>query len=104
LHDVLFYGISAKRYCLYRIVNGETEILKYSSHGLGHLKNIDGKQVWKDILNQNFENYSEKIALSQMTISKPSILNRFKEMNFKKPLNMQIKPFNFILVGSEKME
>lgn len=102
LNDVMFYGISAKRYCLYRIVKGEVEILKYSTHGLGHLLGINGKQIWKDILNNKFEDYSEKIAVSQITISKPSILNRFKEMNHKKPFNRQIKPFNFILVGSEK--
>lgn len=102
LNDIMFYGISAKRYCLYRIVDGEIEILKYSTHGLGHLKDIDGKQIWTDILNNKFEEYSEKIAVSQITITKPSILNRFKKMNFKKPLNRQIKPFNFILVGSEK--
>ena len=102
LNDIMFYGISAKRYCLYRIVDGEIEILKYSTHGLGHLKDIDGKQIWKDILNDKFEEYSEKIAVSQITITKPSILNRFKKMNFKKPLNRQIKPYNFILVGSEK--
>ncbi|MEM3428470.1 MAG: hypothetical protein QXX63_01240 [Thermoplasmatales archaeon] len=44
LDNVLFYGISAKRYCLYRIANGEIEILKYSTYGLGHLKDIDGEQ------------------------------------------------------------
>ena len=102
LNDIMFYGISAKRYCLYRIANGDVEILKYSTHGLGHLRNIDGKQTWKDILNNSFENYSDKIAVSQITISKPSILNRFNKMNSGKPFDKQIKPFNFILVGSEK--
>jgi len=42
-----------------------------------------------------------KIAVSQITITKPSILNRFKKMNANKPLSKQIKPFNFILIGSE---
>ena len=39
LLDLWFYGISAKRYVLYRIVNGEPSIVKdgWSSHGLGHL-------------------------------------------------------------------
>ena len=102
LNDIMFYGISAKRYCLYRIVDGEIEILKYSTHGLGHLKDIEGKKIWTDILNNKFEEYSEKIAVSQITITKPSILNRFKKVNHNKPFNRQIKPFNFILVGSEK--
>jgi hypothetical protein len=102
LNNIIFYGISAKRYCLYRTVNGKKEILKYSTHGLGHLKDIEGKQIWRDILNNRFENYSEKMAVSQITVSKPLILNRFKKMNQNKALNKQIKPFNFILVGSEK--
>lgn len=102
LNDIMFYGISAKRYCLYRTVNGEKEILKYSTHGLGHLMDIEGKQIWRDILNNKFEEYSAKIPVSQITASKPSILNRFKKVNHNKHFNRQIKPFNFILVGSEK--
>jgi hypothetical protein len=101
LDNVMFYGISAKRYCLYRIDNGEIDILKYSTHGLGHLLNIDGNQIWRDILKKNFENYSDKMAVSQITITKPSILNRFKALNKNKPIEKWIKPFNFILVGSE---
>jgi hypothetical protein len=101
LENVLFYGISAKRYCLYHIVDGKIEILKYSTHGLGHLLGIDGEQTWKDILNKKFENYSDKIAVSQITITKPSILKRFRTVNDKKPLDRQIKPFNFMLVGTE---
>ena len=101
LDNVMFYGISAKRYCLYKIDNGEIDILKYSTHGLGHLKDINGEQIWKDILNKNFQNYSDKIAVSQITISKPSILNRFKILNKDKPIEKQIKPFNFFLVGPE---
>ena len=68
---------------------------------MGHLKGIDGEQIWKDILNKKFKNYSDKIAVSQITITKPSILNRFKKMNSGKPLSKQIKPFNFMLTGSE---
>ncbi|MBD6956391.1 MAG: hypothetical protein F9Y92_07145 [Thermoplasmatales archaeon] len=102
LDNVMFYGMSAKRYCLYRIDNNQIKILKYSTHGLGHLLNIDGEQVWKDILIKNFREYSDKIAVSQITVSKPSILKRFKKMNFSKPIEKQIKPFNFMLVGSEK--
>ena len=101
LDNVLFYGISAKRYCLYRIEHGKIEILKYSTHGLGHLLNIDGEQIWKDILAKKFEPYSNKMAVSQITITKPSILNRFKKMNSDKPFHKRIKPFNFILIGSQ---
>lgn len=104
LDNVLFYGISAKRYCLYRIVNGDIKIIKYSTHGLGQLKGINGEQIWKDILNNKFEDYSDKIAVSKITITKPSVLHRFKKMNENKPMDKQIKPFNFMLIGSEKNE
>jgi len=102
LDNVLFYGISAKRYCLYDNDNGKITIRKYSTHGLGHLKDINGEQIWKSILTNNFEGYSDKIAVSQITTSKPSNLNKFKKMNENKPFNNKIKPFNFMLTGSEK--
>ncbi len=86
---------------LYRNVNGHYIIRKYFSHGLGHLKNIEGKQIWKDILSNSFSGYSYQIAISQITITKPSVLNRFENMNKNKPMNKQIKPFNFMLIGSE---
>ena len=35
LDNVMFYGISAKRYCLYDKDNGNITIRKYSTHGLG---------------------------------------------------------------------
>ena len=102
LDNVMFYGISAKRYCLYKINSGEIRILKYSTHGLGHLKDIDGKQIWKSILTKDFKGYDHKIAVSQITISRPSILDRFKKMNSGKPYDKRIKTFNFMLIGSEK--
>ncbi|WP_393970981.1 hypothetical protein OXIME_001228 [Oxyplasma meridianum] len=98
LDNVLFYGISAKRYCLYDNFNN---IRKYSSHGLGHLKDIDSKEVWKSILTNNYNYFNNKIAVSQITASKPSILKRFKKMNENKELNKKIKPYNFILAGNK---
>ena len=102
LENVMFYGISAKRYCLFDMNEGKINIRKYSTHGLGHLLNINGEDVWKAILTGDFSEFTDKIAVSQITISKPSILNRFKKMNANKPFNKKIKPFNFMLIGSEK--
>ena len=96
LDNVMFYGISAKRYCLYKINNSEINILKYSTHGLGHLKDIDGKQIWKSILTKDFKGYDDKMAVSQITISRPSILNRFKKMNSGNPYDKRIKPFSVL--------
>jgi hypothetical protein len=56
----------------------------------------------KSILTNGFTEFKDKIAVSQITISKPSILARFKKMNENKPFNKKIKPFNFMLIGSEK--
>jgi len=102
LDNVMFYGISAKRYCLFDMNEGKINIRKYSTHGLGHLLNINGKDVWKAILTGDFSEFTNKIAVSQITISKPLILNRFKKMNANKPFNKKIKPFNFMRIGSEK--
>ena len=101
LDNVMFYGISAKRYCLYDYENGEIKIRKYSTHGLGHLLNINGEDVWKSILTKNFEGYSDKIAVSPISITKPSIFNRVRKSNANKLIDKQIKPFNFMLIGSE---
>lgn len=117
--NVWFYGISAKRYCLYKMENNKIIIDNdgYSSHGLGHLldpfsqdeENIDwNKEVWKDILDLHYENvtsdhlvekYQNKYALSKIAISSPYILHWFKGFNKKRGYYNQIKPYNFCLVG-----
>ena len=118
--DVWFYGISAKRYCLYTMENNKITIKKddYSSHGLGHLLNpfatkSDEKDdwheiIWRDILGLHYgtismeqlvEKYQNKYALSQLSISTPRILDRLKEFNEGKDYHNQIKPSNFSLVG-----
>ena len=66
LDNVSFYGISAKRYCLYDSKDNGIRIRKYSTHGLGHLLNIEDEQVWKSILTNNFSGYSDRIATSQI--------------------------------------
>ena len=53
-------------------------------------------------MTNNFTEFKDKTAVSQITISKPSILNRFKKMNENRPYNKKIKPFNFMRIGSEE--
>ncbi len=118
--DVWFYGISAKRYVLYRIENGEFVIDEseddenYSLHGLGHLMNPFGdketkwqKRIWLDILKLHYgqitldnfiEEYKDYYAVSQFIVSSPSLLKRFAKYNKKHP-EATIKPFNFFLIG-----
>jgi len=117
--DVWFYGISAKRYVLYkkyrnRIFIEEGKDKGYSLHGLGHLMNPFRKVknwykvIWEDILKLHYNlasteqflrKYSDLFAISKFTVSTFVILKRFRELNKGKPYEKQIKPFNFFLVG-----
>lgn len=115
-----FYGISAKRYCLYDIKDNKITIKddEYSSHGLGHLldpfsKDVDDKTdwhkvIWQDIvglhhgnlaLEQIMGKYENKHAISKLAITSPHIFKRFKKFNKKKEYRDQLKPFNFCLIG-----
>jgi len=117
--DVWFYGISSKRYALYKYENGTITFLdgerSFKLHGLGHLTNPFPKsqtdwqsEIWHDILMHHYgllstldieEKYSHLYALAKMTISTSHVLDRFKSLNEGKEWCEQIKPFNFILVG-----
>lgn len=111
LHDVWFYGISAKRYVLYDYeeATGNIIIRKHSAHGLGHLQDVDEERWWLDILllhhhphlkQQILAKYGDKVAFSQLTISKHDILQRFEGLNERRQLKNKIKPFNFVTVGT----
>jgi len=107
LDNVWFYGISAKRYCLYSIEDDKIDILKHSSHGLGGLIGIsetDIKGIWKDILDYHYnrlskealENkYSNKFVMGKLALTSPFVLQRFRRTNKDK----RLKPFNFVIVG-----
>ncbi len=120
LENVWFYGISAKRYCLYQIdEHSNVKIIKASSHGLGHLLNPfhrdndenDSRwheRMWSDILNLHYarisvdelnEKYSNAFAISELSISTPTIMRRFDKLNRGRQYRDKIKPFNFCLVG-----
>jgi hypothetical protein len=117
--NVWFYGISAKRYVLYKKKGNEFLIEEgkdkgYSLHGLGHLLSPFGKNknwhkmVWEDILKLHYRmitqeqflrEYYNLFAISQLTVSTFELMGRFKKLNRRKPYEKQIKPFNFFLVG-----
>jgi hypothetical protein len=122
LLDLWFYGISAKRYVLYRIVEGEPRIVEegWSSHGLGHLlhgnsedkdEEIHGKwekELWFRIIkcacgelseDKLCEEYSGEYAVAKYAVTKPSLHRRLRGINRRKEISKQIKPFNFVLVG-----
>jgi hypothetical protein len=117
--DVWFYGISSKRYVLYRIIDGEFELIDYKLHGLGHLTNPFSneekwqQEIWVDILKLHYGmiepedlelKYSNMYAISRLTVSTPNVLHRFDKLNEGKEWKEMIKPFNFFLVGFQTIE
>jgi DNA polymerase elongation subunit (family B) len=117
--DVWFYGISSKRYVLYRIIEGKFELVDFKLHGLGHLTNPFSnkedwqEEIWIDILKVHYgvikpeeieEKYANFYAISRLTVSTPNVLHRFDKLNNGKPWEEQIKPFNFFLVGFQTTE
>ncbi len=120
LLDLWFYGISAKRYALYRMVNGGPVLVTdgWSSHGLGHLlheRALDDeshteweKQLWMRIVKVALgkmseeklcEEYENEYAISRYAITRPSLHRRLKAINRGKDPCKQIKSYNFILIG-----
>ena len=100
LHDVLFYGVSSKRYVLYdKTKEDDFQIYKYSLHGLGHLININEKQWWKNILQTHYNpshfaaEYDGKYSISKLVITTPQILDKLSHTR-------KIRPFNRILIGT----
>ncbi len=99
LENVLFYGISSKRYVLYDCDHNGFTIHKCMLHGLGYLLDVDEKRWWHDILDMHHhpENqqeilgkYDDKYAVSKLSITTPNVLKRFSGL----------RPFNKMLVGS----
>jgi hypothetical protein len=121
--DLWFYGISAKRYVLYRMIDGEPSIVKdgWSSHGLGHLLHANKKDDEDELIRDKWERelwlriikcasgelsedalceeYSGDYAVSKYAVTKPNLHRRLREINRQKEISKQIKPFNFVLVG-----
>lgn len=111
LDNVKCIAISSKRYVLYDYneITGKITVYKYSLHGLGHLKGIDGKQVWKDLIlihhhperrEDILSKYKNKRAISQISITNYPMLARFNGINKSRPYSKKIKPYNFATVGT----
>jgi hypothetical protein len=117
LRDLWFYGISAKRCVLYNLdEKGEPVPVKWSSHGLGHLlhdkQDTWEKQLWTNILRhalrkilkeQLLEQYVNDYAVARLALTTPHLLRRVKALNERNPPSKQVKPYNFVLVGSSTM-
>jgi len=56
LENVLFFGISSKRYVLFEYDNAKNRfnIHKFTSHGLAHLLDVDAEKWWDNILAMHY--------------------------------------------------
>lgn len=101
LENILFFGISSKRYVLFEHDEMENrfKIHKFTSHGLAHLLDVDAEKWWGDILAMHYhperkqdilDRYDDKYAVSEMSITTPNVLKRF----------CNLRPFDKILVGA----
>ncbi|AFV22388.1 DNA-directed DNA polymerase B [Methanolobus psychrophilus R15] len=119
--DMWFYGISSKRYPLYKFRKNKIIFKDFKLHGLGHLTNPFSKdgggdwheEIWEDLLKLHYgiiteldieEKYSNLYAISRLTVSTPNVWSRFKTLNKGKVWEEQIKPSNFYLVGFQTTE
>ncbi|MCH9658403.1 hypothetical protein K0U27_06870 [archaeon] len=100
LENILFFGISSKRYVLFEHdgMKNKFNIHKFTSHGLAHLLDVDAEKWWGDILAMHYhperkqgilDRYDDKYAVSKMSITTPNVLKRF----------CNLRPFDKILVG-----
>ena len=102
LENILFYGISSKRYVLFENHDepkNKFNIYKFTSHGFAHLLDVDERQWWHDILQMHYhpkskqailDKYDSTYAISKMNITTPNTLKRFSNL----------RPFDKILVGA----
>jgi len=118
--NVWFYGISSKRYALFRYEDGEIDLIDHKLHGLGHLLNPHAGreghwhgEIWLDILHlysgeisigDILEKYGSSYALTRLTVSTSHVWARFSKMNKDKPWHETVKPFNFTILGFQTVK
>jgi hypothetical protein len=70
------------------------------------------KRLWINILRwalgrickeQLLEQYANDYAVSKFALTKPSLVRRVQSLNKGQPLDKQVKPYNFVLIGSPTM-
>ena len=108
LHDVWFYGISAKRYCLYKEEGDKITILKHSSHALVGITGMPKgweKGFWEDIVKYDKgivkddyieSKYSNYVVAGRLAITHPNMLNCVRKLDTP---THRMKAFNFVTVG-----
>jgi hypothetical protein len=107
----LFFGVSSKRYVLYRKNGSGIEIIKNTEHGLGSFVSPDRQEkdwiseFWHNALSDYYHRtsrnvlYSETPAVSKQAITTKTLLERFERFNIGQGYDNSIKPFNFFHTG-----
>ncbi len=109
------YAISAKRYALYNLEDGEPVIRKRSAHGLGHLLNPKDPdrpsdnwigETWRTIVREDAlglptdePSWYRRPAVSRLGVSSAPMLALFRDFNGGKSYADQVKPGNFMLAA-----
>lgn len=123
------YAVSAKRYALFNLADGEVNLRKASAHGLGHLaspyKNPDPeaksdgsvafwqKEHWRSIIEAALRGEDDsgafitderlqKPAASRYTANTSKHLKWFAKYNKDLPWSEQVRPCNFLLTFQAK--
>ena len=113
------YGLSAKRYCLFREGPNGPEIVKASEHGLGHLLNPTDpedadrgasgapkwiEEVWRGLVLQNrgqallhYPSWFARPAVARHGFTSPALLRPLHRAQKSHSYREQVKPFNFAL-------
>ncbi|MGI0012628.1 MAG: DNA polymerase, partial [Nitrososphaera sp.] len=113
-NPLLFFGISAKRYVLFRKNGQAIKVIKCTEHGLGSFVDPFGQEkdwiqtFWEHALADYYHNngitrnvlYSQLPAASKQVVSTKTIMERFARLNKGRDYDNSIKPFNFFLVGA----
>jgi len=110
------YAISAKRYALYNVADGEIRFIEGhppSEHGLGQLRNPDPSSppkawiqtIWRIVLGRvhglevELPQWLNRPTMLRTTVSSKFVLRAFGILNRGRPYREQVKPFNFMLTA-----
>jgi len=116
---LFYYGLSAKRYCLFREGSDGPEIVKASEHGLGHLMNPTDpdemrrgpsgapkwiEEVWRGLVlahrgqqSSQSPSWFVRPAVARHGFTSPALIRPLHREQRDRPYCEQVKPFSFAL-------
>ncbi|MGA5128811.1 hypothetical protein ACPCTO_03290 [Streptomyces olivoreticuli] len=103
--DGYAYVISAKRYAL---LDDAGRVVKTSQHGLGYLLSPTNRprtdwihELWSGVVHDGAQpDWLAAPAVMPYTVSSWTLYDSFRGLNDGKPYAEQVKPFNFMLIGT----